>query len=48
MSQTEEIPSFKQIIENAKTPEELQQLRELVLKTLAEHKQATTKKQGRK
>ena len=48
MSQTEEIPSFKQIIENAKTPEELQQLRELVLKTRAEHKQATTKKQGRK
>lgn len=48
MSQTEDIPTFKQIIENASTPEELEQLKKLVQKTLAEHKSAIEQKQGRK
>lgn len=48
LSQTDEIPSFRQIIENAKTPEELEQLRKLVQTTLAGHKSAIEQKHRRK
>ncbi len=48
LASTEEIPTFKEILENAKTPEELQQLKKLIQTTLAANQAAVGPKQGRK
>ena len=48
LGETEDIPSFKQILENAKTPEELEQLKKLIQITLAANQSVADQKQGRK
>ena len=48
LASTEEIPTFKEILANAKTPEELQQLKKLIQTTLAANQAAVGPKQGRK